>query len=179
MIEGKLGHHFQVAEMRHIASPACPAFTACRSAESHCCSCSARPTCPASAADKSALGWSCFQPGLWAQPARFTQRMKDLEKSLCLSDSTYLSWFQRHRQGERASCRPSAREVPLLQPAVTSASILSKGAIGVAACDPGLAFGGKYSECCTRVQILRSTAGGPRCWQAAVASLFKEHNINT
>lgn len=53
MIEGKLGHHFQVAEMRHVASPASPAFTAYRSAERHCCSCSARPTCPASAADKS------------------------------------------------------------------------------------------------------------------------------
>lgn len=53
MIEGKLGHHFQVDEMRHMASPACPAFTGCRSAERRCCSCTARPTCPAFTADKS------------------------------------------------------------------------------------------------------------------------------
>lgn len=55
MIEGKLGHHFQVDEMRHIASPACPAFTGCWSAERRCCSCTARPTCPALPADKSAF----------------------------------------------------------------------------------------------------------------------------
>ena len=30
MIEGKLGHHFQVDEMRHIPSPACPAFAGCK-----------------------------------------------------------------------------------------------------------------------------------------------------
>lgn len=53
MIEGKLGHHFQVDEMRHIASPACPGFVGCRSAERHGCWCSARPTCPAFTADKS------------------------------------------------------------------------------------------------------------------------------
>ena len=53
MIEGKLGHHFQVDEMRHIASPAGPAFTGCRSAERRCCSCITRPTCPAFTADKS------------------------------------------------------------------------------------------------------------------------------
>lgn len=53
MIEGKLGHHFQVDEMRHIASPTCPAFTGCRSAEGRCCSCTARPTCPAFTADES------------------------------------------------------------------------------------------------------------------------------
>lgn len=53
MIEGKLGHHFQVDEMRHIAGPACPAFTGCRSAKRRCCSCTARPTCPAFTAHQS------------------------------------------------------------------------------------------------------------------------------
>lgn len=52
MIEGKLGHHFQVGEMRHIASPACPAFTGCWRAERRCSSCAAGPTCPAFPADK-------------------------------------------------------------------------------------------------------------------------------
>lgn len=42
------------------------------------------------------FGWSCFQPGLGAQPAQFMQRMKELEKSLCLSDTVYTSLFQQH-----------------------------------------------------------------------------------
>lgn len=72
MIEGKLGHHFQVDEMRHIASAACPAFTACRSAERCCCPCTSRPPCPAFTADKKYIlaeaafrqDWELSLPGL-------------------------------------------------------------------------------------------------------------------
>lgn len=53
MIEGKLGHHLQVDEMRHTTGPACPAFAACRSAERCCWGCTAQPTCPAFTADES------------------------------------------------------------------------------------------------------------------------------
>lgn len=60
--------------------------------------------------------WSCFQPGPGAQPAQFILCMKDLAKSLCLSDSTYSSLFQLPgcTQGmdaerrARASCRLTA-----------------------------------------------------------------------
>lgn len=100
MIEGKLGHHFQVDEMRHIASTACPAFTACRSAERCCCPCTSRPPCPAFTAHKKGhFGWSCFQPRLGAQPAWFMLCTKELERAQTqdsLSDSTFSSWWSLH-----------------------------------------------------------------------------------
>lgn len=72
MIEGELGHHFQVDEMRHTASTACLPFTACRSAERCCCPCTSSPPCPASTADKKHIlaeaafsqDWELSLPGL-------------------------------------------------------------------------------------------------------------------
>lgn len=97
MIEGKLGHHFQVDEMRHIASTACPAFTGCRSAERCCCPCTTRPPCPAFTADKKHIlaeaafsqDWELSLPGLcrvrrsWKELVPVRQDLLQLIWSLC------------------------------------------------------------------------------------------------
>lgn len=91
MIEGKLGHHFQVDEMRHTASAACPAFTACRTAERCCCPCTSRPPCPALTADKKdILAEAAFSQD-WELSLPVYVVYKGAGKSLCLSDSTFSS----------------------------------------------------------------------------------------